>query len=298
MHPEIYSRFRIALHQAWILVLPFLLLSCEKEVSLDLGEGSQKLVVEGVIETGLPPLVLLSRSFGFTEPIDPGTVQESLVSGARVSVSNGSQTLYLKEMMAGVYTADSSGGEPYFVGENGQFYALRIEWEGEVYEAKTRIPYPAPLDSVYSAFPLFPPEDNPAARHIGIKFKDPDTLGNFWRYFTRINQGPYLPPSQSVISDEYSNGTPIESTLVLGFDPAQTLGRDSLGFAHVGDTVTLKWAAIDRNTYDFWHSYEFSQATVGSPFASPIQVKSNISNGALGIWGGYGTIVRQIRITE
>ena len=27
----------------------------------------------------------------------------------------------------------------------------------------------------------------------------------------------------------------------------------------------------------------------GSPFSSPVLIPSNISNGALGIWAGYGT---------
>ncbi len=292
-------RFPSLFSASWVLpVLLLLLNSCEKEVQLDIGEGTGKLVVEGLIETGMPPTVLLSRSFGFLEPIDPGTMSENLISGARVTVSHGEETMVLKEWAKGFYSVDTSAAAPYFVGENGKFYDLRIEWEGQVYEARTKIPHPVILDSVYSTLPLFPPKDNPMARQIGIRFKDPDTLGNFWRYYTRINQGPLLPPTNSVISDEYSNGTWVESSLVLGTDRSRSVGLDSLGFAHVGDTVTLKWATIDRNTYDFWHSFEFSLATLGSPFASPIQVKSNLSNGALGIWGGYGTVYRTILITE
>lgn len=291
--------------QLWNLCLGLSLLamaSCEKEVSLDLGQGEPRLVVEGLIETGLPPVVILTQSFGFLEPIDPATLAENLVQGAVVTVSNGMETITLSEgvggAFAGIYTVDTLAGSPYFVGEEGRFYDLRIEWNGEIYEARTKIPYSVPIDSLYAQRPYFPPQDDPNARSLGIRFKDPDTLGNYWRYFTRLNQGPLLPGSNSVISDEYSNGTEIQSLIPIGVERGSSSGLDSAIYAQIGDTVLLKWAAIDRATYDFWNTYEFSLATVGSPFAAPIQVKTNLSNGALGIWAGYGTRYGTLVITE
>jgi hypothetical protein len=46
---------------------------------------------------------------------------------------------------------------------------------------------------------------------------------------------------------------------------------------------------IDKGVYTFWNTYAFAQRAVGNPFSSPINVKTNISNGALGIWAGYGS---------
>ena len=53
-----------------------------------------------------------------------------------------------------------------------------------------------------------------------------------------------------------------------------------------GDTITVKWCAIDQPQFDFWRTLEFELNDQGSPFASPVIIQSNIV-GSLGIWGGY-----------
>jgi hypothetical protein len=41
---------------------------------------------------------------------------------------------------------------------------------------------------------------------------------------------------------------------------------------------------------------EYTYASVGNPFASPVKVLSNISNNALGYFGGYASQYRTIII--
>ena len=53
---------------------------------------------------------------------------------------------------------------------------------------------------------------------------------------------------------------------------------------------------INKETYDFWRTMEFSYANIGNPFGSPTKVLSNISNGALGYFGGYAPQFRTIII--
>jgi hypothetical protein len=43
---------------------------------------------------------------------------------------------------------------------------------------------------------------------------------------------------------------------------------------------------------------EFSYANIGNPFGSPTKVLSNISNGALGYFGGYAPQFRTIIISK
>ena len=54
-----------------------------------------------------------------------------------------------------------------------------------------------------------------------------------------------------------------------------------------GDSVTVKLANIDKATYDFWRTMEYNYQSIGNPFSSPTVVMSNISNDALGYFGGY-----------
>jgi hypothetical protein len=276
-----------------------LLVSCEKEVNIKLDDGKSRIVVEGAIETGLPPYVFLTKSIGYFAKIDLTTLQNSFIHNAIVKVSDGVKTITLRE-----YSADtgSNGNKFYFysidtalapsewiLGEVEKNYTLTIESDGQTYTAVTKIPNPTILDSVRTTQPSIIPDKNPDARQIKVYFKDPDTLGNYVRYFTKRNSEPYYPGLNSVYPDELINGTQFETTLAAGENRNGNLSFDSLGFFHPGDTVTLKWCAIDKGVYDFYSTFEFAIGTIGSPFASPIKVKTNVNNNALGVWAGYGS---------
>jgi hypothetical protein len=46
----------------------------------------------------------------------------------------------------------------------------------------------------------------------------------------------------------------------------------------------VKHSNIDKATYDFWRTWEFSYQSVGNPFSTPGIVLGNISNGGAGIF--------------
>lgn len=279
-------------------------ISCEKEVDINLDTGDPKIVIEGGIENNLPPLVLITKSIGYFETIDLATLQNASVHGAEVYVSDGTKRVRLKE-----YSIDTglNGMKFYYyslidfnnptlppadsliVGEFEKYYTLTVIVEGKTYESTTKIPTPTPLDSVLTIVPDRPGGD-PNSRTLRVFFNDPDTAGNHVRYYTSRNSEQMLAALNSVYSDEIINGTYFNTELALAEPRSTTKSFDSLGVCYPGDTVRLKWAAIEKNVYNFWNTYEFALGTLGSPFASPIQVKSNISNDALGVWAGYGAI--------
>ncbi|RYD57919.1 MAG: DUF4249 domain-containing protein [Sphingobacteriales bacterium] len=290
---------------AVVLFILVTLVSCEKEVNIDVQSGKPQLVVEGAIETGLPPYVFLTNSLGYFSSINLEKVQNAFVHDAEVYVSDGTKTVQLKEqqletglpgMKLYVYTVQSLD----MLGELEKNYKLTIKYNGEQYEAITKIPTPTKLDSVISIAPPFAPDNNPDVRQLKVFFKDPDTLGNHVRYFTRRFNGekkdePFYPGlAPSVYSDEIINGTQFQAIFPLGEMPGTTTGFDSLGFAYPGDTVELKWCAINKATYDFYSTFEFSINSLGNPFAAPTRLSSNISNKAIGIWAGYGSIYTQV----
>ena len=56
-----------------LILLPLVVLglsACEKEITVDLPKTEQKLVVEGTIEPGQPPIVLLTRTESYFDPLD------------------------------------------------------------------------------------------------------------------------------------------------------------------------------------------------------------------------------------
>ena len=81
-------------------ILPLLVLSCTAEEQ----PGETQLVVEGWIENGEHPVVMVSESIGVTTntPIDAGAMVGHLAKWAKVSISDGDNTVIL----TGMGTAD------------------------------------------------------------------------------------------------------------------------------------------------------------------------------------------------
>ncbi len=123
-------------------------------------------------------------------------------------------------------------------------------------------------------------------RVLVTRTTDPPGLGNYIRYFTKKNRGNFLPGENSVFDDAVIDGTTYEIQVEQGVDRNNRISSDS-NFFKRGDTVTVKLCNIDKATYTFWNTWEFSQQSIGNPFAQPNKVIGNISNGALGAFCGY-----------
>lgn len=287
------------------IIILVLYSSCEKQINLNLSTGPATLVVEAEIETNLPPFVVLTNSMGFFSSIDFSTLQNSFVhkDKATVTVSDGTKTITLKEYAIDtgnnskfyIYSVDTTGGinpNNVMIGQVNKFYTLTINYNGQTYTSVTKIPTPKPVDSMWyapntSTNPKVPTD----AMLLYANYSDPDTPGNYVRYFTKRNHEPFY-GADNVFTDEVINGNKVSSIrLALGNNNAPNPNNnfDSSRYLFPGDTIILKWCMIDRGVYDFWNTYAFAQQAVGNPFSSPINVKSNISNGALGVWAGYGS---------
>ena len=289
--------------KVWYLVfIVFMLTSCEKTVDFDLDEVTPKLVVEGTIENGQPPLVYLSKSVGYFSTIDPAILTNLFVHGAEVFVSNGQLRHKLKEysvqttggLMLYYYSIDSADLSTAFVGELNRSYSLEINVDGEQYQAVTRIPFITKrIDSVY--WKQAPANNPPEKVVLMLKATDPPGFGDYIRYFTKRNSEAFLPGLNSVFDDQVIDNSTYEVQVERGVDRNVDL-PEGYSFFEKGDTVTFKLSNIDKATYDFWRTMEFTYLSVGNPFSSPTRVLSNISNGALGYFGGYASQYRTIVI--
>jgi hypothetical protein len=285
--------------------------ACEKEVHINLSNGATQLVVNGQIETSLPPYVVLTHSIGFFSKVDLKTLENSFIHDADVRVSDGSREFKLRE-----YAFDSTSGNTTahfflystdvndpkaadFLGVPGRIYRLTIISEGKTYTSYAKIPVPQPIDSMVAVAPDSPPSKAPTARQLLVYYSDPDTPGNAVRYFTRRNSEPFYPGPNSVFDDAVINGSKNgKYPILIGTSGPDLDLNDSSGFIFPGDTVTLKWAAIDRGVYNFYVAFEYAINTVGNPFSSPINVPSNVNNGALGVWAAYGATYTTIVVPK
>lgn len=284
---------------------------CEKDVAINIPAGEEQLIVQGHIEPQAPPFVLITRTVPVFSGTDPAQLAAAFVHGAAVTVSHGGRIVELQEtpvrdlpaaqqqvfreqfgldaatltnatnIPLAVYTT------PDLMGEPGQTYGLRVAAEGKILTATTTIPQPAPLDSLW-----FAPHPNPANDSLvtlWYRYPDPDTLGNHIRYFTSRNRELFYPGYYaSVFTDEFVNGQSINFPLERGHPKYSQVDNDTYSYFQRGDTVQVKWAALDFAHYRFWFTLEADRASNGNPFGFPTTIRSNI-NGGLGIWGGYGS---------
>lgn len=286
----------------YFLLFSFLFAACEKAVHFDLEEAPPKLVVEATIENGQAPVVYLSKSLNYFSKIEWSQLAASFVHDAEVYVSNGMLTHKLKEYSIPVgggnylyyYTNDPGSPATAFLGELNKNYSLQIISEGKTYTANTRIPNSTKrIDSVYwKPAPAGNPADKAA---LMLKVFDPPGFGDYTRYFTKRNNEPFYPGLNSVYDDQVIDGTTYEVQVERGVNRNEE-HEEGYSFFDRGDTVTLKLSNIDKATFDFWRTMEFTYATVGNPFSSPAKVMSNIAGGGLGYFGGYASQYRTIII--
>lgn len=86
-------------YRYWILagLLALIHIGCEEIITVDLIDVDPKIVVEGSIENGTPPLIFLSRSFPFFGNIDINDIEALMLSGATMVVADGDEVITLVE---------------------------------------------------------------------------------------------------------------------------------------------------------------------------------------------------------
>ncbi len=289
---------------SWLIVLFFI--GCEKDIKLEPESQAPKLVVEAQIETGQPPLVILSKSLNYFAQIDRNLLTSSFARNAIITIFNGTKTHRLREypiVTNGTtlyfYSNDITNPTTSFVGENGKKYDLTIEIDGTTYTSSTNIPLlTKKIDSLWWKKP--PVGVDTTFAIAMAKITDPPGLGNYIRYFTQTGKNAaFLPGGNSAFDDNVVDGKTYEVQVSAGVDrnrPPSTL--DSSGYFYRGDTVTIKFANTDKATYDFWNTWEFAFQAIGNPFSSPVKVNSNISNNALGSFCGYAVQLKNIVIPK
>jgi len=152
----------------YLFLLSIILLSCQEEITLDLPQAQTKLVVQGAIENGFPPYVILTKNQGYFEPLDSITINNLFVTDASVSVTRDDGEIRnltlitqaeidLVEALIGysvkippntIYIDLEELSNPGFSIAN-RSYTLDIVWNNQSITAETTIPEPTPLDCLW-----------------------------------------------------------------------------------------------------------------------------------------------------
>jgi hypothetical protein len=276
---------------AGIIAFIISITSCEKNITLDLPVAETKLVVEGYVYQDSIPFLFLTKNSPFFATLDSSALQQYIVRGAKITISDGFTTDTMQELNFGQITVYAA---PNIRGEVGRTYTLRVEAIGLTVTASTTIPAPIPLDSVWWKVQ----GEHDSLGFIWAHLTDPDTIGNYYRWYAkRISHYPdgeqkdddFIAPIGSTFEDKFINGKSFDFFYNRGRMPNSTKEDDEneeREFFKRGDTVIVRFCTIDRSIFQFWRDEETQVSNNGNPFANPAPVTSNI-NGGLGVWGGY-----------
>lgn len=250
------------------------------------------LVVDGWIDAGGHPMVLLSRAVATSESFqDSAVLASKVVTYARVFVDDGTSRVELTGRRDDdyfppyVYTSDA------ITGEVGGTYRLEVVCPGITAWSETTIPASAQVDhfrvevsnradSLYVLTACI--EDNPATH-------------DYYKVFTIVEgqHATWRPTLLSAVDDAMASSSNIDIPIARGWGALdkfrQTLFRK-------GEKVRVKFCTMDAASYSFWTSFDDVCILGRNPFfPSTSDARSNV-HGGLGAWCGYGATEYAVEI--
>lgn len=297
-----------------ILIVPLLFLaSCIEDFDLGSVGGEAKIVIEGYIENGKPAEVFVLRS----NPLSSDSIygNNAFIFDAKVTVSDGITTETLVSTYDSVNPSNSKPDPesayylPYkgstIIGIPGKTYTLTVVAAPDpynkvlkTYTATTTIPMPVALDSVW--WKAQAPYDT--LGYVWAHLSEPAGIGNNYKWYAKrsnkwyengeLKDRRYLAPPGSTFDDKFIDGKSFDFYYNRGLDPSDSLTQiDDTGlntYFKKTDTIFIKFCTVDLATAKFYTTYDAAYQTNGNPFASPTSIISNISEGGLGVWAGFG----------
>lgn len=282
------------------IALISLFTSCSEEINLTVAGGASKIVIEGNIENGQYPEVIVTRNSPLSSAVNFASI---LVTDAKVYVSDGLITDTLK------LGFDTSASIPFnyrgsrIIGAPGQTYYLTVIADGRTFTATTTIPTPVKLDSVW--WKADPPHDS-----LGLVYAhltEPAGLGNAYKWYAKrpiqhifydgkptIINRRFISPRGGNFNDKFIDGKSFPFAYDRGYDPTEVTyfknePKEERGYFKMTDTIYIKFCSIDNASDKFYSTFDQALSNNGNPFAAPVAILSNIKgDGGLGVWSGFG----------
>jgi len=274
------------------ILASLLMVSCTERIDVELDSTYRRLVVQGsVTSDSIRHRVLLTTTSDYF-----ANMSSPRVSGAQVELSFNDQRITLLEnpLIQGLYETPDA-----FRGEVGTTYFLDIsqvdvdeDGQSEQYHAESTMPGGAELDDVdlrYFSTPIVSGYQVLMWASHPVEQKD--------RFGFRIwKNGILLTDSLSsytVLADDL-----FESGYLPGF-PVGFLSDDAPNEkVYPGDIITFELESIDQAYYDFITDAQLEIVGNIPLFSGPsANVRSNISNGGMGIFTAY-SILRASTVLE
>ncbi|HBX51788.1 MAG TPA: DUF4249 domain-containing protein [Bacteroidales bacterium] len=258
-----------------LIVVSFLISSCEKVININLNAKAPQIIIEGIItDQPEPYTVSLTQTVNFDE-----SNNFPPVSGATVIISdNSGYSEILTETTPGIYTTSAIQGTA------GKIYTLKVTANGKEYTGVATMPPPVNIDTLTITSVNTPKGSN---KTIYVNFTDPTGINNYYRFIKIINGTAQS--SIFITDDLLKDGNIINQPLL-------SRGQDEVKIKS-GDMVSVVCQTIDKNVYNYFRSLlQLSTGGMINQSSSPANPLSNFNNGALGYFNACAVTSKTIVI--
>ncbi|MDR2954915.1 MAG: DUF4249 domain-containing protein [Prevotella sp.] len=274
------KQYIILLYILLIALLP----ACSDDADIDEVAYEPRVVVEGYIENGKYPIVLLTVSASITGPTDTLSLLSHVIKSAKVSVSDGTNTEVL------LLQTNNNKIPPYeyigleMKGEVGKTYELKVEYQNKVISSTTYIPQPIELDDIW--FVRNSPTDTLGYIHVTFN----NTSKEYYQIATQLLQSEKL-YTPCLFGNINSKSYPRDEQVSMQINKGPILypKKDFSTDFSINSTVRLRFSTQSEVSYKFWSTYQNEILNTQNPiFPANTSLASNI-NGGIGIWCGLGS---------
>lgn len=273
------------------MALSALLLSCSGDY---LPEQNDELVVEGWIEDNGFPVVILTKNINISNKYQSlDSLSSRIVRWAKVTVSDGEKSVVLTGRYMKGYTPPYIYTTSHFRGEAGKTYLLTVEYGDFHATATTTIPNTQKIDELT----VERCAQSDTLYQISLRYNDDEAEQNYYQIFTRVG-GRDVRQYLAAYLGTIDNRVVKPKTKIPVYRGRDINTLDYTPYYTINDTVAVKFAHIDRTSYNFWYDYTRNLTTAGNMFfATAASLRSNIIGGT-GYWCGMGSDIKYVAIRD
>ena len=250
-------------------------------------ESSPQIVVEGWIEEGRSPIVMVTTTVPVsTDKKELSELEKNVVRWATVSVSDGEKEVYLTGRRNDDYFPPYIYTTALLTGKAGTRYTLKVKYSGLHAIAETTIPEPHRLQSLRA-------EKSGEDNYVLVAgLEDREQTKDFYKFFIQVEgrDSAYTSSFLGLVDDEILSEEVNDIQVFNGFQPSgMDLTQEKEMYFKQGDKVRVRLCTMDEQVYRYWEDFDDVASLSLNPFF-PVtkKIRTNIAGG-LGYWAGYGS---------
>ena len=263
---------------------------CEDALEPSDSSGKMPLVVEGWIEEGEAPIVMVTRALDLND--EEARLEDAVEKWCRVTVFDDEVPYVLPARKNTAYNPNFIFTSSRLQGKTGHTYRLLVETDDTVASAEATLRCSASISGLKAV--ATQESDSLYSLCAYIDNMQPDS---YYKIFCKGESDSRHFPSflGNLDSNLYDSSAGVSVT--RGIHGAFLEDKDSFShFFKSGEKVEVKLCSIDRQLYDFWSAYDLNVSLSSNLLLSFVSDCPGNITGAKGYWAAYGSSLKVCRI--